>query len=143
MNELGLNKGRAITPEDERRLKRTIEDGIGHIDNSLMEDDGTWDKSGDIKVDKIKINRNPNWEDIDYSRIKTTLGDISQMEYVMCENQCKNTDTAIKAITNMRNSNSDELYNILNSEYLKDKRRTHYLPTHENEIEDDYEKRYY
>lgn len=112
-------------------------------DNSLMEDDGTWDKKGELKVDKVPVNRNPKWEEIDYLRVYEVVGKISQFEYKMCENQCKDTDTAIKAILNSRNANPDEYYYILKGDYETDKARTHYLRTHLNDIEDDNEEKYY
>ena len=141
MAELYVNKSRWTTKDTERLKNRQI--GIGKVDNSLMEDDGTWDKNGNIKVEKVPVNRNPKWEQIDYNRVYEVVGKISQFEYKMCENQCKDTDTAIKAILNYRNANPDEYYWILKEDYALDKARTHYLRTHLNDIEDDNEEKYY
>lgn len=141
MVELCVNKSRWTTKDSERLKNMQI--GIGRVDNSLMEDDGTWDKKGNLKVDKVPVNRNPKWGEIDYLRVYEVVGKISQFEYKMCENQCKDTDTAIKAILNSRNANPDEYYWLLKGDYEKDKARTHYLRTHLNDIEDDNEEKYY
>ena len=132
--------------ESARQLTRFMDNERARYklpDNSLMEDDGTWDKNGNIKVEKVPVNRNPKWEQIDYNRVYEVVGKISQFEYKMCENQCKDTDTAIKAILNSRNANPDEYYWILKEDYAIDKARTHYLRTHLNDIEDDNEEKYY
>ena len=141
MAELCVNKSRWTTKDDERLKNMQI--GIGRVDNSLIEDDGTWDKKGELKVDKVPVNRNPKWEEIDYLRVYEVVGKISQFEYKMCENQCKDTDTAIRSILTARNANPDEYYYILKGDYETDKARTHYLRTHLNDIEDDNEEKYY
>ena len=141
MAELYVNKSRWTNKDTERLKNRQI--GIGKVDNSLMEDDGTWDKKGELKVEKVPVNRNSKWDQIDYTRVYKVVGNISQFEYKMCENQCKDTDTAIKAILNYRNANPDEYYWILKEDYALDKARTHYLRTHLNDIEDDNEEKYY
>ena len=64
MAELCVNKSRWTTKDSERLKNMQV--GIGRVDNSLMEDDGTWDKKGNLKVEKVPVNRNPKWQEIDY-----------------------------------------------------------------------------
>ena len=113
------------------------------FDSSLFEDDGTWDKNGDINLNRVKANRNPNWQPINYDLLTEKYGKLSQFVYLMVENQCKDTESAIRAIENLKKNNSeDDLYYILKSEENRDRARTRYVRTHYNDLEDDKEKDY-
>ena len=104
--------------------------------------DDTFDRKGNLLVDRVKENRNPNWQPIDYGKLDKIFGKLSRFEYLMAENQCKDTETAIKAITNHRNDNDTPLYYILKGDMLEDEARNHYLRKSMNDIEDDKEKYY-
>ena len=116
-----------------------INENKSFIDEDLIETDETYSSKGQLCISKIKVNRNPKWEKIDYKMLKQLFYEIDKVEYLMCENVCPDTETAIKAIKNKRcqELQRDEWVDILENANRLDYARTHFMPTHYNDLEDD------
>lgn len=91
--------------------------------------------TGELNLHNIPHKRNPKWQPLDWKYIETICGHCSRFEYLMCENQCKDNDMAIKAIFRSRKANDDlSIYlSWVEREHGKEK----YIRTHYNDLEDD------
>lgn len=93
------------------------------------------DRDGNINMRVIKVKRNSKWQKLDWDYIGEVVGFVSRFEYVMCENQCKDNDIAIRAILNSRKAEDD--LSIYLSWYQREKGKEKYIRSHYNDLEDD------
>ena len=91
--------------------------------------------TGELNLHNIPINRNQNWQPLDWEYIKTICGHCSAFEYKMCENQARTNDVAIRAIFNSRKANDD--LSIYLSWFNREQGKEKYIRTHYNDLEDD------
>ena len=98
------------------------------------------DINGNILHKKLKkedASRNPSWPKLDYKKIYDAFGYLTTYEFIMCENQCKTTDLAIKAVSNYRKSKEDTYLQELLADNAREKARMRYIRSHYNDLEDD------
>lgn len=92
-------------------------------------------RTGELNLRKVPIKRNPKWQPLDWNYIDTICEGHNWFEYVMCENQARTNDIAIRAIFNSRKA-SDDLAIYL-SWVQREQGKEKYIRTHYNDLEED------
>ena len=123
-------KQKPMTPEEKEKLHQLALENRFSINGVVCED-----KDGEILLRNIPINRNPSWQPLDWKYISSICGVCSRFEHVMCENQCKDEDTAIRAIFNSRKALED--LSIYLSWKKREEQKEKYIRTHYNDLEED------
>lgn len=93
------------------------------------------DIEGNVILSRIKPTRNPKWQPLDWKYIESICGHCNRFEFVMCERQAKDNDTAIKAVFNYRKANDDLIIYLAWVE--RENRKEKFIRTHLNDLEDD------
>lgn len=114
-------------------------DNIFTINGNRAEDRNGFLKL-DLKADEY-ICRNHTWDILDWniicSELHCTMTEVGKFGYIMCENQCKTNEMAVKALKNYFKHRDDTSLSEMLSYYKKEACRMKYIRSHYNDTEDD------